>query len=128
MPYVKPEPNREQLDPGIELLGGRIESVGDLNYAITRLTLQLLIKRGISYENLNNTLGTPLFAFMEMYRRVGVPYENPKMAANGDVPEIIELLELIQDQNAQENKNVSSETDTQTALLCDEPESTSGLP
>jgi len=94
MPYVD-EPNRELLDPYIEELGQHIGSVGDLNYIVTRLTLKHLIRQGISYTNFNAEMGMFLCALLEMYRRVGVIYEELKIKQNGDVPEYSEVERIV---------------------------------
>jgi hypothetical protein len=90
MPYVD-EPNRELLDPYIEELGSHIGSVGDLNYIVTRLTLKHLIRQGLNYGNFDAEMGMFLCALLEMYRRVGVIYEDLKIKQNGDVPEYAEI-------------------------------------
>lgn len=90
MPYVD-EPNRETLDPFIEELGDHVGSVGDLNYIVTRLTLKHLIRQGLNYGNFDAEMGMFLCALLEMYRRVGVIYEDLKIVQNGDVPEYAEI-------------------------------------
>ncbi len=94
MPYVD-ETNRELLDPFVEELGSHIGSVGDLNYAVTRLTLKHLIRQGITYTNFNAEMGMFLCALLEMYRRVGVIYEDLKMVQNGDVEEYAQIERLV---------------------------------
>lgn len=94
MPYVE-EPNRELLDPYIEELGSHIGSVGDLNYIVTRLTLKHLIRHGITYHNFNAEMGMFLCALLEMYRRVGVIYEDMKIKQNGDVPEYADIQNIV---------------------------------
>ncbi len=94
MPYVN-EPDREQLDPFIEALGEQIENVGDLNYTVTRLVLKHLIRQGISYANFNAEMGMFLCALLEMYRRVGVIYEELKIKQNGDVPEYGDVERIV---------------------------------
>jgi hypothetical protein len=94
MPYVN-EPDRELLDPFVEELGQHIENVGDLNYVVTRLTLKHLIRQGISYSNFNAEMGMFLCALLEMYRRVGVIYEDLKIRQNGDVTEYAQIERLV---------------------------------
>jgi hypothetical protein len=94
MPYVN-EPDRELLDPYVEELGKHIENVGDLNYVVTRLTLKHLIRQGISYSNFNAEMGMFLCALLEMYRRVGVIYEDLKIKQNGDVPEYADVERIV---------------------------------
>jgi len=96
MPYVD-ETNRDLLDPFVEELGSHIGSVGDLNYVVTRLTLKHLIRQGLNYSNFNAEMGMFLCALLEMYRRVGVIYEELKMVQNGDVPEYAEITKEVRD-------------------------------
>lgn len=96
MPYVT-ETRRDLLNPAINELGDFMQDVGDLNYIITRLTLRLLVRQGLNYENINSTLGTAQLAFAEMYRRIAAEYEDLKLRQNGDVPEMAELLQQIRD-------------------------------
>jgi hypothetical protein len=91
MPYIL-QSRRDLLDPAINDLGDFIQDVGDLNYIITRLTLHLLVREGLSYRSINNTLGTAQLAFNEMYRRIAADYEDLKLRENGDLPEIQWLL------------------------------------
>ena len=94
MPYID-EPSRELLDPFIEELGSHIGTVGDLNYTMTRLALKHLMRQGVSYTNINSEMGTFVCAMLELYRRVGVIYEELKISQNGDVPEYSEIAALI---------------------------------
>ena len=87
MPYVN-QTRRRLLDPTIEQLADSLQDTGDLNYAITRLTLLLIRRQGFNYVNASAAMGTASFALMEMYRRVLGPYEDEKIKQNGDVPEM----------------------------------------
>lgn len=58
---------------------------GELNYAITKLLDSYLIHEGLNYKNINDCLGACEGAKLEFYRRVAVPYEDKKIAENGDV-------------------------------------------
>ena len=79
MPYI----TRTQR---VELAAGtRPHFVGELNYAITQLCAQFVKDRDLSYQTINDVLGALEGAKQEFYRRVAVPYENSKLALNGDV-------------------------------------------
>lgn len=78
MPYVK-EKNRKS----VELIGP--EDAGELNYAITILIKQYVIKKGASYSTFNDVAGAIHNAYAEFYRRVVAPYEDVKIKENGDV-------------------------------------------
>jgi hypothetical protein len=58
---------------------------GELNYAITRLCNEYLIKNGKSYGNFNAVVGVLECAKLELYRRMVAPYEDQKKELNGDV-------------------------------------------
>jgi len=80
MPYVNAEA-RGRLDKG-----GKPETPGELNYAITKLVDEYLIQKGeIRYAHLNEAIGVLECAKLELYRRVAAPYEDRKLAETGDV-------------------------------------------
>jgi hypothetical protein len=80
VPYITGEA-RARLDAG-----GRPETAGELNYAITRLVDDYLIARGgIRYAHLNEVVGALECAKLELYRRVAAPYEDAKRDETGDV-------------------------------------------
>jgi hypothetical protein len=80
MPYITADA-RARLDKG-----GKPETAGELNYAITRLVDDYLIQKGgIRYAHLNEVVGALECAKLELYRRVAAPYEDQKFAETGDV-------------------------------------------
>ncbi|MBZ0137720.1 MAG: hypothetical protein K8I27_15245 [Planctomycetes bacterium] len=86
MPYIKPE-DRAPLDPLIDELAGKLPPdalAGNLNYVISRLCARL-IEREKNYARLNELIGALECAKLELYRRVAAPYEDGKVAENGDV-------------------------------------------
>jgi hypothetical protein len=62
---------------------------GELNYAFTKLIDGYLAQKGLTYAHINDCLGALEGAKLEFYRRVAVPYENDKRAANGDVYTVV---------------------------------------
>ena len=81
MPYIPPD-RRHELRPACEPAIGP----GELNYQITSLIRQYLDSRWkVDYRALNDVLGALEGAKAEFYRRVVVPFEEEKRAANGDV-------------------------------------------
>lgn len=79
MPYID-KGTRESL------VEGRVaKTAGELNYMVTRLVDSFIINSGLSYSTLNTAIGVLEAAKLELYRRVGAPYEDKKMSANGDV-------------------------------------------
>lgn len=78
MPYVT-QATREEL---------RFEAArdaGELNYSITLLCDDFLRRMGRKYANVNTVIGVLECAKQEFYRRIASPYENEKIALNGDV-------------------------------------------
>jgi hypothetical protein len=80
MPYITPE-RREAI-----LAGAKPRDAGELNFAVTVLVDKYLKDKGeIRYSHLNEVIGALDCAKLELYRRVAAPYEDKKIAENGDV-------------------------------------------
>ena len=79
MPYI-PVSDRERIDQGDAPL-----TAGELNYAITRLILDYLKARPMSYHAVNEVIGVLGCVQQELYRRKAAPYEDEKARLNGDV-------------------------------------------
>lgn len=85
MPYVKPEERKRILE------GGKPESAGELNYAITVLIREYLREKAhyandpLHYEDYNEVIGVLESCKIELYRRVIARYEDEKIEENGDV-------------------------------------------
>lgn len=86
MPYINPE-RRSWLDSNIDRLSADIETVGELNYTITRLAMRLIKRLGKNYTNISTVIGTLTLVPLEMQRRFIGRYEDEKIVENGDVPE-----------------------------------------
>lgn len=78
MPYITPE-RRQALDEGEE-----IESIGEVNYGITRFILSAL-GPDPDYATYNTMIGVLESVKLELYRRMVAPYEDAKGEENGDV-------------------------------------------
>ncbi len=96
MPYIK-EANREVIDPHVSALSDQISNPGDLNYAITRLFMQFLLRKGLTYANINAVSGVLQKASAEFDERVTRPYEDLKLKQNGDIPEFTEVANKIRE-------------------------------
>ncbi len=86
MPYIK-QADRKPFDPLIEQLAGLMPATdfaGSLNYVVSRLCGELL-KTEKNYARINEITGALECAKLEFYRRVAAPYEDRKIAENGDV-------------------------------------------
>lgn len=79
MPYIT-KSERETLANGMPP-----STPGELNYAITKLLNDYIDEHRLNYAVINAIVGALECAKAEFYRRVAVPYENSKMATNGDV-------------------------------------------
>ncbi len=93
MPYIK-QSLRDDLDNEIAVLGDAITELyqmgqgqrdGLLNYAITKLLLQVYPKKDESYHNYNEAMGMLESCKTEYYRRAVATYEDSKIWENGDV-------------------------------------------
>ena len=95
MPYIKQD-QREGLDDAIETLAAQIQNLsqGDLdqaagmvNYSCTRLVLRVVKLSGKKFNYATLALMTGVFSNIqsEFYRRKGAPYEDLKVAENGDL-------------------------------------------
>ena len=93
MPYIKTG-ERRLLNPAIYILNEEIQKLaredagktaGHLNYAISRLIALHRESLQMNYAEYNELIGVLECAKMELYRRHIAPYENTKMAENGDV-------------------------------------------
>lgn len=80
MPYIEQD-RRPDLDP----LCVVAETSGELNFQLTTACIEYVVANGLSYQTINDVVGALTGARVEFYRRVAVPYEDRKIAANGDV-------------------------------------------
>ena len=83
MPYIKKD-RRLELQDYLNILN-EPKDVGELNYVITQLCRQFLTRSKASYSNYNSVIGVLECAKLEFYRRAVSPYEDVKIAENGDV-------------------------------------------
>lgn len=83
MPYIH-ESKRSYLKGYLSTLGPHINFSGTLNYVLTKIVWAYW-RRSQDYQAINDILGALDGVGKEFYRRVAVPYENSKLAENGDV-------------------------------------------
>jgi hypothetical protein len=62
-----------------------IQTPGELNYAITEMCLNYAEEFDHRYATYNAIIGALECAKLEFYRRLTAPYEDEKIADNGDV-------------------------------------------
>lgn len=84
MPYI-PAARRPAFDSHLERLAAEVRTEGELNYCIYKLASLLLARMGESYANLALCGSAMEHAKLEWYRRRTAPYEDKKIAENGDV-------------------------------------------
>jgi hypothetical protein len=81
MPYIKLN-EREHLD---FYPTPKPTTAGALNYVITQTCLRYFDQNGGRYQQINDIIGALECAKLEFYRRLAAPYEDIKIAENGDV-------------------------------------------
>jgi len=91
MPYIS-QRDRAVLDPLIKPLFGELISCGQLNYVISRLVGHLW-QTTPSYLQLATLTGVLQNVSSELYRRVGVAFEDKKIQENGDLREFAEFAD-----------------------------------
>lgn len=79
MPYIKSE-DRKKLLNGVY----KPKTAGELNFLVTTI-VDLYLKEDLSYNKINEVVGVLECAKLELYRRIASPYEDNKIAENGDV-------------------------------------------
>ena len=84
MPYIKPS-DRKPIDDSVKELADKLNNAGEFNYAFTSLLHLYLDKDRLRYQYLNEMIGMLECCKMELYRKVIAPYEDTKIAENGDV-------------------------------------------
>lgn len=87
MPYIR-QIERNALDSKIDEISTIVEHDGQLNYIITRLCHNWIIKVGKKYTRLNQVIGVLHCAAMEFYRQLAAPYEREKHKLNGNISEL----------------------------------------
>jgi len=84
MPYIK-ESQRSELRKQLTGIVNRHTTSGDLNFILTTIIGEYIIKTGLHYNEINDVMGALQGCLLEFYRRVAIPYEDSKIAENGDV-------------------------------------------
>ncbi len=84
MPYIKKE-RRELFNEELNRLSTFIDGGGDLNYCFTVLCQRFIENFGESYLTHSVCISALENAKLEWYRRRVAPYEDEKIAENGDV-------------------------------------------
>ncbi len=89
MPYITQAARRKfgaTLEPrSPREHGEECEHAGELNYLLTTVCLGYVTRHGIRYQTFNDIVGVLTCMVQELYRRLIGPYEDLKIAENGDV-------------------------------------------
>lgn len=88
MPYIS-KSAREALEPEVSALVEKIDHAttpGELNYIITKVIAEYW-RLNPTYSTIAEITGVLENVKQEFYRRLAAPYENEKLAVNGDVYE-----------------------------------------
>lgn len=80
MPYI-PQADRKELDGQARFA----TNPGELTYQISRLVAAYWRQHPHKFQTIAEILGSLSASESEFYRRVVLPYENAKLAQNGDV-------------------------------------------
>ncbi len=84
MPYIKTE-RRSLFDSHLEACASQILNEGDFNYCIYKMASLLIERIGENYQNLSMCSSAMEHAKLEWYRKRVAPYEEEKIAENGDI-------------------------------------------
>lgn len=84
MPYINHKDQRELRDK-ITGIVDHNTTEGELNFILTTIVGEYVIKKGLRYKQINAVLGALQGCQSEFYRRVADPYEDSKIAQGGDV-------------------------------------------
>lgn len=87
MPYIKQEDRYRLEDEAMDVGEAypRPRNAGELNYIFTKLCHAYWESNGKNYQAFNDIIGALEGAKLELYRRRVAPYEDLKIAENGDV-------------------------------------------
>ena len=90
-PYIKDNDVRDAIECRVFELMRYVDTVGDLNFAITALLHRWVKRQTLSYRSLMICVGTLDMVKAEFYRTVVAPYEDVKRDANGSVSNLDRL-------------------------------------
>jgi hypothetical protein len=98
MPYTT-HADRLRLNRIVESIADEIvphATKGDLNFLLSTLVGEYVIKKGLGYSSINDVMGALVGCLLEFYRRIAVPYEKKKIEINGDVDQYRILTTMIE--------------------------------
>lgn len=83
MPYIKQEDRQKSTMTTTSLPTPK--TAGELNYVFTLISKHYFQTNGANYQVINDVVGALDGAKVEFQRRIVAPYEDKKIAENGDV-------------------------------------------
>jgi hypothetical protein len=95
MPYIKKN-RRPKIDEAVDrlsdVLDGQLDNhswgVGDMNYSITKLFHNYILRNGVRYKTAVILFGTLVCVGLELYRVIFGKYEDKKRRENGGVSDL----------------------------------------
>ena len=85
MPYIK-DSERQRFAAALTAIESNVpHGPGELNYLISSILCLYSRQSPLNYARINEIIGAMDAAKLEFYRRVAAPYEDKKVAENGDV-------------------------------------------
>lgn len=84
MPYITQD-RRDSFDDALRTLADNVTNEGELNYCIYKLASLVVERTGESYAKLAMCSSAMEHAKLEWYRKRLAPYEDVKIAENGDI-------------------------------------------
>ena len=95
MPYVRREDRTERLVDASVMGAGEAVDVGQLTYLLVATCAEYMIINGqpFSYALFAEVIAALECTKLELYRRIGTPYEERKKQENGDVSAVARLLQ-----------------------------------
>jgi hypothetical protein len=89
MPYIKQEDRENEgitnLQTVSQEVGYLCDNGGDMNFAFCTIVDEFIRQKGLRYQNISDIIGALDGAKAEFQRRIVGPYEDQKLAENGEV-------------------------------------------
>ena len=82
MPYISQD---DRVDLFTNDNGPEPKNAGELNCLFTSIIIKYIEQHGLRYSTLNDVIGALECCKLELYRRIIIPYEDRKIAENGDI-------------------------------------------
>lgn len=84
IPYIKRERRKAIFSQSKTDFNSDLQNAGELNYFITELIQEYVLRQGLCYQTINDVSGAMTESLAEFRRRVVGPYEDLKIKENSD--------------------------------------------